>query len=84
MPPSTRYGKQKDKTSTLAPSDSASQAAFTHQSRSTDSSCESLVKSENLDSWWLAQPFLEANNHALEDLNQTDIDAFKYTPQSCA
>src|SRR6185295_9416814 len=84
MPPSTRYGKQKDKTSTLAPSDSASQAAFTRQRRSTTSSRESLVKSENLDSWHVAKPFLLSNNHALEDLDQTEIDTFKYTPQSWA
>src|SRR6185295_9260223 len=84
MPATTRYGKQKDKTSTLAPSDSASQATFTCQSRSTDSSRESLVKSENFDNWHTAKPFLEGNAHVLEDLQQTDIDSFKYTPQSCA
>src|SRR6185295_11170398 len=83
MPPSTRYGKQKDKTSTLAPSDSASQAAFTRQSRSTTSSRSSLVDSKNFLDWYTAKPRLEGANHELTDLDPTDIQTSRFMPQSC-
>src|SRR5690349_8926169 len=87
MPPaaSTRQkGKAKSRVvSSVGPDDSVSQAVYTRQANSTNSSRSSLVNSERHEDWISVKPYLESFEQETTALDKTDADNAAYKPQTC-